>query len=77
MKLTRVVHPETTMAFGPLAELAPDIVASDDYDRPVDVALAFVDPDGECHIYLLAPEGLERLRRLISPIILPVNGSAE
>ena len=63
MRLTKVVHTAATMMYAPLQELAPELGAEGN-------GLAFVDADNECHIFVLDQAGAERLRKILSPVML-------
>ncbi len=73
-RLKRVVHPQTTFAYGLLSQLAADIVARDESGATVPNALAFVDPDGETHLYILDDAGVARLRQMLSGLVIADNG---
>jgi len=68
---TRVVHLSTRIAYGPLAELAPDLAIMPTHEGDIEevpMGLAMIDKDDEeTHVYPLAPavrnELLEKLGR--------------
>lgn len=69
---TRSVHPATQVEWGPLARFAPDV----HYDTDVQpMGLAFIDPDGEAHIYVFDENGRQALLQQLTGGIILANGN--
>lgn len=72
--VTRSVHPQSGVLWGPLAQIAPDVGIKFDGDEEP-MALAFVDPDNETHIFLFTEDGRKGLvKQLTGGIIVAGNG---
>ncbi len=78
--LKRYVHPQSKPIWRPLSEVAADIsfqlppVAAGNGDTaPVPMALAFVDPDQEMHVYIFDDAGRKALIQLLlgTGLVLP------
>lgn len=78
--LKRYVHPQSKPIWKPLAEVASDIsftmppTAEGNGDKaPVAMALAFVDPDQEMHVYIFDDDGRRALIQLLlgTGLVLP------
>lgn len=81
--MARFIHPMSSIAWKPLSELAPDITIK--HEQPVDatgnghkeepetsMGLAFIDPDGETHIYVFDTDGKQKLlAQLTGGIVIP------
>ncbi len=70
--LKRYIHPQSKPIWKPLAEVAADIsfqlpptAAGNGDAKPVPMALAFVDPDQEMHVYIFDDEGRKALIQLL------------
>jgi hypothetical protein len=74
---TRTVHPQANFEWRKLAELAPDVIITPNVPEAEQQAaevmgLAFIDPDGETHIYVMTDEGKGNLiRKLTGGVVLP------
>ena len=71
---TRKVHPVSNVVWKKLKQLAPDVQATgangSEPEEPM--ALAFVDPDLETHIYLFTEEGrVNLIRQLTGGLVVP------
>lgn len=77
--IKRYVHPVAKPIWSPLKAVAPDLTlniqptAGENGDSaPVPMALAFVDPDQEIHIYIFDDAGRKALvELLLGGIVLP------
>lgn len=77
MRLNRVVHVQHSFRVAPMRDLAPDVAlaaqnAAGEIERAEMPGIAFTDPDGEVHIYVLDDEGRGRLvQQLTGGIVMP------
>ncbi len=78
--LKRYVHPQSKPIWKPLAEVAADITftlpptdGSNGKEAPVPMALAFVDPDQEMHVYIFDDDGRRALIQMLlgTGLVLP------
>lgn len=77
--IKRYVHPMAKPIWQPLKQLAPDInfqlpqtAESNGSTAPVPMALAFIDPDQEMHVYIFDDDGRKALiEQLTGGIVLP------
>ena len=78
--LKRYVHPASRPIWKPLSEVAPDIAmklpptaGANGDTAPVPMALAFVDPDQEMHVYIFDDDGRKALiqQLLGTGLVLP------
>lgn len=69
--ITRHVHLFSEFDFGPIDRFAADLgvrgkPAEEGGEKPVPNAIAFRDPDGETHVYVLSDEGRAELTKCLS-----------
>ena len=71
----RTVHPQADIVWGKMADIAPDIVVNQpDANGSEAMGLAFMDPDGEQHVYVFSDLGRENLiRQLTGGVIVPAT----
>lgn len=69
--IARHVHPFAEFDFGPIDRFAPDLgmrgkPAEEGGEAPIPNAVAFRDPDGETHVYVISDEGRTALMKCLS-----------
>jgi hypothetical protein len=77
--ITRTVHPSSTFAWKPLDQMIPDMHFGPPPGSNGDAAhadppmgLAFIDPDGETHVFVFNEDGRKKLlEALTGGIVLP------
>jgi hypothetical protein len=75
--ITRTIHPQSSVRYAPISQIAPDVqmranVTPENGAGEEVQALAFIDPDGETHIYPLSEEGKQALlKQLTGGIVVP------
>jgi len=72
----RKVHPQAQIKWGPVKELVPDLEVTAQSMNGAGAAevwaLAFIDPDGETHVYLLDGGGKSALiAQVTGGVVLP------
>jgi hypothetical protein len=76
-RITRIIHTNAKIALKPLEQIAPDVKTerTDGGEGPV-MGLAFQDPDGDLHVFVLDEQRLEKLKSdIIGGIAIPAPSS--
>jgi len=72
--ITRTVHPQSNFFWRPLAEAAPDMnLQGGDPGNPP-MALVFVDPDVETHVFVFGEDGRQALLKALTGGVIIPNG---
>jgi hypothetical protein len=71
--ITRTIHPRWQLNYAPLERMVPDLrVSSENGEAEVPThGLAFTDPDGETHVYMLTDSQKTELVKMLTGVIVP------
>lgn len=73
--LSRHIHLRSSFAWEPLAAAAPDLTFTTEGEDEAPMALTFVDPDGEKHVFAFGEEARKSLVSALTGGVVLANGA--